>query len=229
MSAQPTPAEPYDDDQLADDAQYYRGVLHEMIDAGMRFVRHVDNQREDAAEDVETVAELAVTYERVTRAVRRTVMLARQLHDPARADQTRIANRKRILRAVEDTIHHEDNGPNGPVDAERLQTELQERLDALDTDDEISHRPIGDLITELRRDLGLGGVLGRNPWKRRTPADIAELRARAAQPRTAPPSTAPTSAAHPPRPQERARARAGRPRQTAPERHFSIIATPNGA
>src|SRR5438094_651039 len=80
-----------------------------------------------------------------------------------------------ILRDVEDAIHRAANGPA----AERLAAELHDRLDAPDLDDDILHRPIADIVTEICRDLGLAAAYGATPWKRRTPRDLEALRARA--------------------------------------------------
>jgi hypothetical protein len=55
-------------------------------------------------------------------------------------------------------------------------------MDAPDLDRDIESRPIDDIIKDILRDLGLAALPGTRPWKRRTPADIAELNARAAAP-----------------------------------------------
>jgi hypothetical protein len=178
MSSQPTPIPA---DHPTHDAQANRDALNELRDIGMRFARTVDAQREAAAEDLETTAELTVTFDRVARAVRRTILLFQHLHDPAPAAQLRTAARTRILRDVEDAIHREAEGR----EAERLRAELHERLDAPDLDDDIGRRPVADITTDIRRDLGIAGLPGCNPYQRRTPADIAALNARAAKPRAA--------------------------------------------
>ena len=77
---------------------------------------------------------------------------------------------------VEDTIQREADEP------EALHREFLERLDTPDWEGELADRPVDDIITDIVRDLGLVTILGRHPWKRRTPADIAELCLRAAQP-----------------------------------------------
>ena len=189
MTTQPLSAEPLDaHDQRAADAQYYRGVLHALIDMGADLARLVHDQAKaqvEAAAAAEPGAEPApdatVAFDRVARAVRRTVMLARTLDEPApgAADdrgQQRIAARKLIIRRVEDAIHREAKGS----ERESLHAELLERLDAPDLDDDIRTLPIGTIIDEIRTDLGLCSGIDTGLWKRRTPADIATLYARAA-------------------------------------------------
>ena len=80
----------------------------------------------------------------------------------------------------------DDTGANSPPSdastAEALTAELHERLDGPDLDSDITSRPIADIVAELCRDLGIAPPAGPHPWKRRTPADIAALCARAAAP-----------------------------------------------
>ena len=96
----------------------------------------------------------------------------------------RTAARKRILRAVEDTLGRQDYDDSyrncDPTEA--LHAELLDRMDAPDLDRDIESRPIDDIIKDILRDLGLAALPGTRPWKRRTPADIALLNARAAAP-----------------------------------------------
>ena len=82
--------------------------------------------------------------------------------------------------------------------AERLRAELVERLDSPELEEEIGQRPIEDIVTEIRRDLGLEAMMGCNPWKRRAPAEIAALHARAAQPPGTEASPAPVPLPLPP-------------------------------
>ncbi len=146
---------------------------------------------------------VAVAFDRIARAVRRSIALARSLagpvplaRDPA---QHRTAARKRILREVEDTIQRTAPGsghaaPDGSgsdeAGDEALLAELHDRLDARDLNDDISSRPVADIITEICRDLGLATLPGAHPWKRRTPADLEQLCARAATPSSICPSGA---------------------------------------
>jgi hypothetical protein len=113
--------------------------------------------------------------------MRRTVILAHKLTEPEKPpsgpqNRDRTAARKRIIREVEDTIQRKTKGD----EAERLHAEFVERLDAPDLDDDIAHRPVAGIIKDICRDLGVEDLPGAHPWKRRTPADIAILAARAA-------------------------------------------------
>ncbi len=226
MPAQPASANLHTEPGLqapglqATDAQYYRQVLHDLIDMGTGLARLLHQQASvqaaqwtptpaapqapapqpalPATPDAlisDTLISIAAAFDRIARAVRRSIALARSLADPVpptrNPAQHRAAARKRILREVEDTIQRTSPGPDNaaPVDADAnkastqaLTAELHDRLDTSDLDDDISHRSVADIITEICRDLGLAALPGTNPWKRRTPADLEQLRARAAVP-----------------------------------------------
>ena len=95
---------------------------------------------------------------------------------PALAAGARVAARQRIIRAVEDTIDRAVDEEQ----AEALHAELLERLDGDDLDEQIAGRPVGEVIADICRDLGVGNVPFARPWLRRRPADLAVLHARAA-------------------------------------------------
>ena len=198
MSSQPQSAAPHTAaDQAAEDAQYYRRVLHGLIDIGADLARMVHEQAKAQAEATqagEAAPDPTVAFDRISRAVRRTIALARTLDDPvpAPAAGQRVAVRKRVIRMVEDAIHREARGEA----AEALHAELLERLDGPDVDDDIGHRTVEQIIDDIRSDLGLNGADGLQIWKRRTPEDIALLCARAAKPCAA--STPPSLVAAPP-------------------------------
>ena len=103
--------------------------------------------------------------------------------DPARSDRQRSAARRRIIRGVEDMIQQEFDG----TEADSLRSELVERLDSPDLDDDIEHRPIADIIKDICHDFGLDTWLGNHPWQRRTPEDIKILCERAARTGSDPP------------------------------------------
>ena len=182
MPLQPPPTPPDDAaDQLAADAQYYRRVLHELIDMGADLARRVHSQAKAVAPVAGPEQDATVAFDRIARAVRRTIALARTLDEPVppRAGQDgapqRIAARKLIIRQVEDAIRREA----GESEREGLHDELLDRLDAPDLDHDIRTRPIEKIIDEIETDLGISGLPGLL-WKRRTPADLATLYARAA-------------------------------------------------
>jgi len=200
MSAHATQSEPNTNPgPQAEDDQFYREILHGLIEVGAELVRHLPQQaaaqaqaqQQDPAPQPAPAASpdaVAIAYDRITRAVRRCIALARSLNDPAHPPKhpapDRTAARKRILRAVEDTLGRQDYDDSYRVcdPTEALHAELLDRMDAPDLDRDIANRPIDDIIKDILRDLGLAALPGTRPWKRRTPADIALLNARAAAP-----------------------------------------------
>ena len=192
-------------DTHAPDPHGYRDTLHTLIGFGTNVARLLHDQavqqaaapapannpaqpppnRQPAPPPNPLIA-IAAAFDGASRNVRRCIALARSLDRPApNPSPTRTAARKRILRAVEDAIHRATDGPStdSRADADVLraerQAELLDRLDSPDLDEDLTHRPIPDIIADLCRDLGLAAQPGQ-PWPRRTPADIALLRARAA-------------------------------------------------
>jgi hypothetical protein len=192
MPSDPTPPVPeIEANQQMQDAQYYRRILHRMIDRGDAMAEMIHQEAkarvEAAAPDAthSPAADAAIALDRVARMVRRCILLARKVSEPvpiraAVEAGRRIAARKAIIRQVEDAIHCEA----GAYEADALHAELLERLDAPEFADELG-RPVADIVTEIRADLGLGADSFRH-WKRRTPRDIALLYARAAAPSRAP-------------------------------------------
>jgi hypothetical protein len=187
----PEPADPAP--QRDEDAQYYRQILHELIDMGANLARAIHCQattQPGAASGPEEASQPApapdptIAFDRIARAIRRTIALTRAITEPAppaataTASERRIAARKRIIREVEDAIQRRADG----AEADALNAELGERLDAPDLDDDIAHLPVADIIASICRDLGITVLSGTHPWKRRTPRDVRDLCARAAQP-----------------------------------------------
>jgi len=202
MSAHATQPEPNTNPgPQAEDDQFYREILHGLIEVGAELVRHLPQQAAQAqapqqhpapqpapALSSDAVASVATAYDRISRAVRRCIALARSFNDPAHTPKHpphhRADARKRILRAVEDTLGRQDYDDSYRVcdPTEALHAELLDRMDAPDLDRDIANRPIDDIIKDILRDLGLAALPGTRPWKRRTPSDIEQLNARAAAP-----------------------------------------------
>ncbi len=171
-----------------------QAMLHELAEIGTEFARLLRDQAraQEAGVGAETVARAALAYERVARAVRRSVGLAQRLGEPgvgASAGQERALARRRIVREVEDVIQRQARGGV----AEGLTAELAERLDGPELEDEIGTRPVAEIIADICRDLGIAALPGTAPWQRRTPTDVARLCARAAAlpPPNPPPSIRP--------------------------------------
>jgi hypothetical protein len=193
MIPQPIPPEP--GPTTAQDALYYRSVLHAFIDMGTDLARQIHQQALSTptpAEPAPSAAHgLAAAFDRLARAVRRSIVLARKIAEPAApaaAGDHRSAARRHIIRAVEDTIQR--SVPDAK--ARSLHDEFLDRLDAPELEDDLQNRPVADIIAEICRDLGLDAPPGAHPWKRRTPADLAILCARAVRPHAVRPHAAPT-------------------------------------
>jgi hypothetical protein len=188
VSSHPIPAEP--ETAAAQHVPYYIRVLHEMIEIGVDLTRLVHQQAKAEVEAVaprsEPAADFTAAFERMSRTVRRTIMLAHKLAQPVAASaqpgRNREAARKQIIRQVEDAIQRD--APRDRVDS--LHAEFLERLDSPDLEDDIDQRPIDEIIADIRRDLGIAAMPGTHPWKRRTPEDVALLCARAAGPSVPP-------------------------------------------
>jgi hypothetical protein len=182
----PTPAA-----QRADELQSCREMLLELAEIGMSIARALPRQVAAAPEGQpptppDQVVAASVAFDRVARAIRRTVALISRLHEPdsplpllpAAAAERRLAARKRLIRGVEDAIQREARGDW----AEALNVEFRERLDDPDLDDDLGQMPVNEVIAIVCRDLGIAHVPGTHPWKRRTPRDVLDLCALAARP-----------------------------------------------
>jgi hypothetical protein len=202
-----TPPQPAAE-HLAGVAKHCAEVLLDLVDMGRELARmvihEVQSQTAAAAAIGDTSSTPAqdgtVAFDRIARAVRRTVLLHDRLADPKQKPSPlqRIAARKRIIRDVEDAIAHK-----APADEqEALHAELLERLDRPELDNEIADRSVADIVADITRDLGISGLYDSHPWKRRIPHDIAILNARAEQISGATPSAelAVLLASAPPRP-----------------------------
>ena len=154
----------------------HQSVLDELITLGQDLARQVHAA---AGKDL-SLEQATIAFDRVSRTVRRTVLLSRRLTaDPAHGRTA--AARREIIRKVEDAITR--------ADKPALHAELHERLDAPELDDEIGNKPVADIIADIIHDLGLDRLPGTpTPWCRRTPAEIRTLHARAARTRLPLPS-----------------------------------------
>jgi len=173
-------------------AERYLQVMDDLIDFTGRMMNLVETQAEKEVEIAARLSEPApdftVAVDRMTRMQRRNLFLARKLNDwsiapqAAVADRRRLAARRQIIREVEDAI--ESDAPE--AEAESLHAEFMERLDSPDFEEDFETRPAADIITDIRRDLGIAGQPdGGRKWKRRTPKDVALLCKRAVAKRPA--------------------------------------------
>ncbi len=211
MFSDPLLAEQTTPEQRVDRTQHYLRVLDGLIDLGVslaeRIQRQPVNHAEEAAAGIEPSAEpaaaVSLAFDRTVRGVRRSILLAQRMQDPAPARaaadpaQHRSLVRQRILRVVEDEIHEKFRGEA----AEALRQELVERLESPELEDEIDSRPVDEIIIDIRHDLDTAGEPGyRHPWKRRTPGDVANLHALAAVQTPVPRKATTWTAAMPERP-----------------------------
>jgi len=202
MSPHPIPANRDDTpSESAADTQFYREALHDLITIGRGLARHLHQQvtaqptqqtpkapptpaQAPAPQAAPTPEATAIAFDRISRAVRRCVALARSLAQPLAPARTPAQHgataRKRATREAGNAIHHRDNGIEH-ADDETLTAGLHDHLDAPDLDDDLTGRPINEVIAAICRDLGLANVPGPHAW-RPTREDIAQLCARAAAP-----------------------------------------------
>ena len=88
MSPTPAPLQPPTTaEQQAEDAQYYRRVLHELIDMGTSLARatHQQATRTPAPSKIpanDPAPDPTIAFDRIARCVRRTIALARTLSEP---------------------------------------------------------------------------------------------------------------------------------------------------
>jgi putative component of toxin-antitoxin plasmid stabilization module len=187
MDANLTSAEPESLAALHEqDARALRVMLLELAEEGAAMARLYVEKAKDQAYDGKPGTgpspDCAESYCDVARSIRQTVMLVQKLTAPAPAPQAvRPAQdpaeiRKQIIRRVEDAIH-KDAPAEG---AERLRAEFLERMETPEFGDAMSQRPVQEIVNEIRADLGIHGPGSLEFYKRRTPADIAVLCARAA-------------------------------------------------
>lgn len=150
----------------------------------IRLAQRMLDRGERCLDDLDTIEDpdrRVHAYEAVSRAIRRNIALVEALDrpralEPALPDPAprRVAARVRIIRGVEDAIA---TGARDRVHARTLTNELLDRLEDPELEGEIDTRPPEDILADILRDLRLATPFA---GKRRTPADIATLRARAA-------------------------------------------------
>ena len=98
---------------------------------------------------------VAAAFNQTARAIRRTILLAERLDRgwarPITTDDRHAMARRQIARAVSGAIASQAEGDR----AERLTETLAERLDSIDTLDDVTSRPPEAIISDICRDLGL--------------------------------------------------------------------------
>ena len=235
-----------DPGQQAEDAQLYRQVLHELIHIGTGLARALQAQAiahaHAAMQDPtppKPSTDQATAFDRIARAIRRTITLARSLSElpaPARTPaHPGAARRPTPPEAGQGAARYPDALPghgDAEAPAETPSADLRDRpetpdrdapdrdRDGPDRDEDDTGRPPAEVIAEIRRDLGLDAPPGTQPSTHgtradRTPADVEQPCAQAAAPITA----APSSPRHPaPRSQDPTDDAAQRPSSPAEPR-----------
>jgi hypothetical protein len=191
MSSDPTPTDLETKAALhGEDALYFRHILIELVNKGAEICRVIVQQVKAEAEAKDPAAEPAPDYTlrfcRVSRSIRQSMMYCQQLTGSSpqadAAGPRRVAARKQVIRAVEDAIHRD-----APADeVETLRSELAERMEGPEFDDDLDGRPIEEIVNAIRADLGIRGRASAEQWPRRMPEDILVLSDRAAAPCRAP-------------------------------------------
>ena len=128
-----------------DDRAFYRAILHEMIQAGIDQIRTIQFRASTSAiEGRQYPADTAIGFERVTRAVRRTIMLAEKLAETPLHTEPKPAKPTRPNPTDSPEPPESDAEPNAePDDRDRDRDDAQSRL------------PIPQQIAAIRDDLGL--------------------------------------------------------------------------
>ena len=182
-----------DPGQQAEDAQLYRCVLHELIHIGTDLARLVHSQAVAHAQAALQGAapstppgDHSTAFDRIARTIRRTITLARSLGEPAPpipapARPRAAARTPDLPEAGEDATPGRDGSTEAPGAGLRDRPETPDR-DAPDRDEDVTNRPVTEVIAGICRDLGLDAPPGAHPWTRRTPADTRQPCTRAAAP-----------------------------------------------
>ncbi len=197
MSAHATQPTQPDPGQQAEDAQLYRCVLHELIHIGtdlarlthQKAVAHAQAALQNATPSTPH-EDHAAAFDRIARAIRRSIALARTLTDPPPpAPAPRAARTPTPQRPEDAPIPSATPEP----DTDAPTTNHRDRPDAPDQDDDVTNRPIAEVIAEICRDLAV--PVPSSVSTQATPAHTpTPTRPR---PQAAPTTPAPSATPHP--------------------------------
>ena len=152
------------------DAAFYRAVLHEVIEIGVDVSRMLrgqalalaeaaDQSGVDAAEagvQAREAARIAGAYDRVARAIRRSIAQARRLDEPVAVRGAGGGVRAPVARPLSELSDEE-------LDALLEATEAAEAAEAAERDDTLLDRPIEQVVAAICRDLGLASAATLDP------------------------------------------------------------------
>jgi hypothetical protein len=142
-------------DHAAEDSLFHREVLNELIGLGSDLARMIHGQAKDQAAARyadEGVPDVTVAFERVCQTVRRTILLCRKVGEglPVRAEA-----RDPVRPEVAQPGAERPAEPAGAGDAAGLRCELGDRMERPECEDALPGRPVGEIIGEIRHELGL--------------------------------------------------------------------------
>ena len=143
------PAEPFTPAELAQNDRFYLSFLHGLLPTGAALAAALPEQAE--AKPAPPARDIAEAFDRISRAMRRTILLARFLAEPPPA--ARRPPGMQTTRASEEPLRRSPTPPTDRPDTEQLDD--PDRLDTIDRLDDISGRTVPELISEIAHDLGL--------------------------------------------------------------------------
>ncbi len=185
MSSSPTLTDPADRaTQRDEDAKYYRGILHELVEMATDIARAVHRQATTeqpanaapGAAAPQPTPTLAIAFDRVARTIRRTVALARKLSEPDRAPP----GSKLRAEGCDECGPSARQRRTDLAETDALRAEPCDRPEAPDCDadedlaDDLDEHSLADLIASLRHDTGLATLTDAQLRQRRTPQSTRE-------------------------------------------------------
>ena len=135
---------PISETEQAEDAQYYRHVLHVMIELGAEIAKQLHNEITRGAPQ-HRPPHLIEDFERVTRGTRRAILLAQRIAEARRATPKPPAPPGNPRRAEPERASQNQPTPSDTVHPDRL--------DRLEFPDDITRRPIPEIIADIEADL----------------------------------------------------------------------------
>ena len=138
--------------QQAADNEFYAAALREMIALGVEIGRIIHQQV--VAQSIDSPHAMiddqhAVAFERVFRAVRRGILLAQRLNEPAKPAQQ--LAKQLAKQPAQHPAAPRDTTRQDPRETNR--TDPRDRMDTLDKVEELEDRPTAELLEQIREDL----------------------------------------------------------------------------
>ena len=151
----------------ADETEFYRRILHDIIQMGADILRVLHWQATQPDLNPTAAApDPSVAFDRVARAVRRTVALARKLDEPI-APPRAASTARTPPNAVERRTDEEPGEAGAAAERERL----ADPADVADPVDDPMQRPMAEIVDEISRDIGAVDEAGIPTWRRHLVTD----------------------------------------------------------